>query len=231
MQPKNIVNDIQASIMRQLYFNDGLRFAELNVLDSSSDHFSYHLRQLTKHGIIEKTENVYRLTVIGRSRAIMLYPDQSTFIQQGFLGIRLVIRGQRDENQLILMQKRLAVPYKGKYTTPGGRILFGDDILSSARRILQTQTGLTGEITLRGMHHLKDVYQQNIVQDKYFFVCEVVNPHGELLAEGPSGKNTWLAYQDLRVSQQLVHGCLDIVDQAIGEPIGFSEKTYVVDKY
>lgn len=217
--------------MRQLYFNDGLRFAELNVLDSPSDQFSYHLRQLTKHGVIEKIDNVYRLTITGRSRAIMLYPDQSTFIQQGFLGVRLVVTRQQDTRQFVLMQKRSAVPYKGKYTTPGGRIVFGEDILDSARRALHVQTGLTGDVTIRGLHHLKDIYEQSIVQDKYFFVCVVENLSGNLLAEGPSGKNIWLAYDELHDSEQLVHGCLDIVNQATGDSIGFSEKTYVVDNY
>lgn len=217
--------------MRQLYFKDGLRFAELNVLSSPSDQFSYHLRQLIKYGIIEKKSNVYRLTTAGRSKAIMLYPDQSTFIQQGFLGVRLVVTKRQDGRQLVLMQKRSAVPYKGKYTTPGGRILFGEDVLNSAKRALLTQTGLAGEASLRGVNHLKDVYQQDIVQDKYFFVCLVKDPHGSLLAQGPSGENMWLAYEELRGSRQLVHGCLELVDQAIGELMSFTEKTYIVDNY
>ncbi len=232
MQPENSVNYVQAGIVRQLYFNDSLRFAELNVDGVPSDQFSYHLRQLVKYGVIEKNRyNAYQLTVLGRTRAIMLYPDKSTFVQQGFLGVRLVVTKVEASRRYILMQQRSAVPYKGKYATPGDRVLFGEDVQVAAARALEAQTGLSGTIALCGLHHLKDVYQHDIVQDKYFFVCAVSEPQGTLLAQGPSGANMWMAYDDLAKSDQLVHGCLELIGLAASDTMSFLEKTYRVETY
>ena len=232
MQPDNLVNDTQAGIVRQLYFRDSLRFAELNVDDVPSDQFSYHLRQLIKYGVIEKNaDQTYRLTVLGRTRAIMLYPDKSTFVQQGFLGVRLVVMKIIEGRRYILMQQRTAVPYKGKYATPGDRVVFGEDVEAAAEKALRTQTGLSGKITLRGLHHLKDVYQRDIVQDKYFFVCAVSKPQGTLLEQGRSGVNMWMAYDEVAQSTQLVHGCLELIELAASETMHFLEKTYRVNTY
>lgn len=81
----------------------------------------------------------------------MLYPDKSTFVQQGFLAVRLVVTKTENGQQYVLMQQRSAVPYKGKNATPGDRIEFGEDVVQAAARALYTQTGLMGGLMLRGM--------------------------------------------------------------------------------
>lgn len=233
MQPKDTVNPVQASIIRQLFFHDKRRFAKLNVDKIPSDQLSYHLRQLVKYGIVEKhADATYSLTVSGRTRAIMLYPDKSTFVQQGFLAVRLVITKREGRRRFILMQQRTAVPYKNKFATPGEKIMFGEDVLYAAGQALRTQTGLGGDLTLKGVHHLKDVYQRDIVQDKYFFVCTVVNPHGELNPAGRSGLNMWLPLDEVATSTELVHGCWELINPTLNSSgLSFHEKTYKVTNY
>lgn len=233
MQPQNTVNHVQATIVRQLFFRDNCRFAELNVEKIPSDQFSYHLRQLVKYGTIKKhTDGRYSLTVSGRTRAVMLYPDKSTFVQQGFLAVRLVITKQEENRQFILMQRRTAVPYKNKLATPGEKIMFGEDVVYAAAQALRKQTGLSGKPTLKGIHHLKDVYQQDIVQDKYFFVCLVANPQGELQHTGRSGVNIWMPFDEVAASTDLVHGCMELIKLALGAgDLSFHEKTYEVTNY
>lgn len=233
MQPQNSVNDTQATIVRQLFFNDRCRFSELNINKIPSDQFSYHLRQLVRYGTIKKhTDGTYSLTVSGRTRAIMLYPDKSTFVQQGFLAVRLVIMKQEGDTPFILMQRRSAVPYKNKIATPGEKIMFGEDVLHAASQALRAQTGLSGTLSLKGIHHLKDVYRHDTVQDKYFFVCLVTQPHGELQPAGRSGINMWLPLAEITASTELVHGCMELITLALQKAhFSFHEKTYKVTNY
>ena len=54
-----------------------------------------------------------------------------------------VILVYNKEQNKILMCKREKEPYKGKYNLVGGKVELGEDILSSAYRELQEETGIT----------------------------------------------------------------------------------------
>ena len=56
------------------------------------------------------------------------------------LNVILVYNKEQDK---ILMCKREKKPYKGKYNLVGGKVELGEDILSSAYRELQEETGIT----------------------------------------------------------------------------------------
>jgi ADP-ribose pyrophosphatase YjhB (NUDIX family) len=232
MQNSSDLNDVQAGIIRELFFHDGLRFAEINVNAVPSDQFSYHLRQLIKYGLIEKMpEQTYKLSVLGRTRAIMLYPTKSSFIEQGFLAVRLLLTKEENGQQLLLMQKRSAVPFKGTYATPGDKILFSEDIQVAAKRGMLLQTGLECDVTLKGIKHYKDNYLGKIVQDKYFFVFRATNPRGELKTRGRTGENMWLPYEEAIKVPPAIQGAQDIVDTALGAGFSFDEKTFLIDEY
>jgi 8-oxo-dGTP pyrophosphatase MutT (NUDIX family) len=232
MQNSSDLNDVQAGIIRELFFRDNLRFAEVNVNNAPSDQFSYHLRQLIKYGLIEKTpEQTYKLSVLGRTRAIMLYPTKSSFIEQGFLAVRLLLTKEEGGEQLFLMQKRGAVPFQGTYATPGDKILFGEDIHVAAKRAMLIQTGLECDVTLKGIKHYKDNYLGKIVQDKYFFVFRASNPRGTLKQHGRTGENLWLPYAEAVKMPPAIQGAPDILDMALGAGFSFDEKTFLIDRY
>lgn len=232
MQNNSDLNDVQASIIRELFFNDGLRFAEVNVHNVPSDQFSYHLRQLIKYGLIEKTpEQTYKLSVLGRTRAIMLYPTKSSFIEQGFLAVRLLLAKEENGQQLLLMQKRSAVPFKGTYATPGDKILFSEDVHVAAKRAMLMQTGLECDMQLKGIKHYKDNYLGKIVQDKYFFVFRASNPRGLLKTQGRTGENMWLTYDEAIAVPPAIQGAKNIVDTALGDGFSFEELTFDITEY
>lgn len=232
MYQEKKINDIQASILRQLFSSDGLRFAQINVDGISSDQFSYHLRQLARLGLIEKTaEQAYRLTSLGRSQVTMLYPDRNAFIQQGFLAVRIILSKLENGQRYYLMQKRTKVPYKGTYATPGDKILFGEDIGEAAVRAMQRHTGLTCRMQLLGIRHLKDLHAGEIVQDKYFFVFKATEPQGELLKAGHTGENFWMTYAELEASGHSIQGGLELLKMADSPALQFDEQTLRVDSY
>lgn len=219
--------------MTVLCLNGTLRFSEMNTQQVPSDQFSYHLRQLIKYGLVTKLpDGTYTLTVNGRSRAIMLDTRSNQFIEQGFIACRIVLSQEANEVKQYLVQHRTRVPYTGNIAEPGGKILFGEDILQAAQRNMLIETGLTCDLEIKGLVHFKDQLQDRIVQDKFFFVIRATNPTGKLLERGATGKNTWMTLQEIAQNPKTHKGVTDIV--AIAEAsssIGITERTLTVDDY
>ena len=223
---------MQAAILRRLSASEPLRFAELNTDNVPSDQFSYHLRQLIKLGFIKKTpDNYYQLSNRGKSRCHLLYPNKNGFIEQGFLATRIVLPKVEQGKTYFLVQERQLVPYKHTYGTPGNKIYFGEDVEAAAVRTMEEQTGLTCDMTLRGIRHLKDEYEGVCMQDKYFFIFLASKPRGSLITFGRSGENVWMTYDEIKASGRSIHGGLEILDIAQGQSVTFSEMTYQVATY
>lgn len=232
MKYKNEINDVQGLILRQLFTRDSLRFSEINTEGYSSDHFSYHLRQLIKHGLIERTDDDrYRLSVIGRSRGVLLSTQSSGFIEQGFIACRIVISRETDGIKQYLIQERTKVPYKDYLAEPGGKILYGENIIDAARRNLLAETGLDCDLEVKGIVHYKDEYQKIIVQDKYFFVIKGSKPTGDINPHGPTGKNCWMSLDNLSKNSKAHQGLTELIEIAEGSSPNIQESTHVVYEY
>ncbi len=226
------INEVQAQIMRQLFTHDTLRFSEINIDDVPSDQFSYHLRQLIKNGLIEKLEDSrYRLSVMGKSRAILLDTRSSKYIDQGFVACRVVLSRDHEGKKQYLVQKRTKVPYRGYVSEPGGKILFGEDVVTAAKRNMLAETGLVCDMAVRGIAHFKDEYKESIVQDKFFFVIKATNPRGEVLKNGPTGENVWMSFDEIAAYKNTHQGVTDMIKIVDGENFEFTEATHVVDEY
>jgi ADP-ribose pyrophosphatase YjhB (NUDIX family) len=219
--------------MRQLHFHDSQRFAELNVEKIPSDQFSYHLRQLLKYGLVEKDEQGrYRLSVLGRSRALLLRSDENRYIEQGFVAVRLVIVREHRGHKQYLMQENRLVPFKRAYQTPGDKVFFGEDVADTAIRAAREQCGLECEVRLCGITHYKERYLGRVVQDKFFFVFLATSWDGELREVGKKGsRNLWMSRKELEDSPKTLHGAMDIIEMAESEQLAINERTFDVESY
>lgn len=232
MKYEAAINEVQAQIMRQLFKRDVLRFSEINTEGLPSDQFSYHLRQLTKNGLIEKlSDNRYRLSIMGKSRAILLDTRSSKYIDQGFVACRVILGREVNGKKEYLIQKRTRVPYYGYIADPGGKILYGEDVAAAAKRNMLAETGLTCEMTVQGIAHFKDDFKDSIVQDKFFFVIKATKPSGTLLQNGPTGENLWMSLEEIQTSEKVHKGFVELIQIAEGEGFGFIEATHVVSEY
>ncbi len=232
-QDRDINNDIQMGIMRQLFLRDSLRFAEINVDNVPSDQFSYHLRQLKKYGLIEKqADGMYTLSVLGRSRAIMLYPNKNSFIVQGFLAVRVHLSKMENGQRYFLMQERMIVPYRGTYGSPGDKVFFGEDVADAAKRAMREQAGFECTVKLCGLAHYKDKYIGRIVQDKFFFIFSAQYVSGTFKEIGIKGnKNIWLTLDELRKSPKTMRGSVEMIETSMSESLQMSEVTMEMDSY
>lgn len=218
--------------MRRLFEQDGLRFGEINVDKIPSDQFSYHLRQLAKHKLIEKMPNqTYRLSANGKTRAIMLRPDKSKFIEQGFVAVLVLAKKEENGRELFLVQKRNKVPYKGTLAVPGDKIYYGETTHEAAKRAFQLQTGLEATVELRSIWHIKDLYNAQIIQDKFFFAFLATNFQGEPAKTGITGENKWMTCEEIRRSDNLIHAAFEIIQSINSEGLSFYENTSDVDFY
>lgn len=233
MQNISDFNDIQARIVRELFTREALRFAELNTLHVPSDQFSYHLRQLQKLHIIQKdSDNRYELTPEGKTKAILLDKDSDKFIRQGFVALRVVVTRTVDGRTEHLMQQRTKVPFRGYYAEPGGKILFGENVLDAAHRNFEYETGLTADFEICGLVHYKDIYQDIIMQDKFFFVIKASNVKGKLKSEGSTGKNLWIEQDELLSHPKAHAGINNIIKIAEkSQSFNFAEETFVTEEY
>ncbi|HSW66549.1 MAG TPA: NUDIX domain-containing protein [Bacillota bacterium] len=231
MQPTTALNAIQTDIVRELFLRGNLRFAQMNTNAVPNDHFSYHVRQLIKYGLVERVDNGYRLSTTGKTRAIMLSEHESSFIHQALIALRVVVSNHEHGQEFFLVQERTKVPFKGVLALPGGKVLFAEDVTTAARRTLRYETGLDCSFDMRGIVHYKDEYEGEIVQDKFFFVLRASNPVGSLKANGRTGKNFWMKLDELRTSAQTHQGLLEIIDLASGSGFGFREQTFTTASY
>jgi ADP-ribose pyrophosphatase YjhB (NUDIX family) len=130
-----------------------------------------------------------------------------------------------------LMQRRTKVPYRGNIGEPGGKVLFGEDVLAAAHRNMLVETGLDCTLELRGLVHFKDRYLGRIVQDKYFFVVRATEPQGELLTEGETGENVWMTLSEIAANPQTYQGVTDMIALSQTDSFGFIESTHTVADY
>jgi len=62
----NDLHYIQMHILKELLFNPGSRFSQLNKNDLPNDHFNYHLKKLISLNYITKNKSTYILTNQGK---------------------------------------------------------------------------------------------------------------------------------------------------------------------
>jgi ADP-ribose pyrophosphatase YjhB (NUDIX family) len=137
------------------------------------------------------------------------------------------IHGERQ----FLLQERSVNPQHGMWSEPGGKIPYGMLIGDAARHYMQRQTGLLCDVTLRGVTHYVDDYRGNVVQDRYFFIFVATDPQGELLAEGPRGKNIWRSYAEIQSSDHALPDLLAQIDMAQRDDLGFKEGQFTLDDF
>jgi ADP-ribose pyrophosphatase YjhB (NUDIX family) len=139
---------IQKEIMSRLTKAESLRFSELKSEKIESNLFMYHLRQLINHELVEKNENAYQLTRLGKS-----YIDRSTLetlVLRPQAKVITILAVQNSLNQWLILE-RLHQPYFGYRGMPSGKVHYGEDLQQAAIRELKEKANLEGvDVKLRG---------------------------------------------------------------------------------
>ncbi|PIZ45599.1 hypothetical protein COY32_04955 [candidate division WWE3 bacterium CG_4_10_14_0_2_um_filter_41_14] len=155
---------------------------------------NFHLNQLKILGLIEKNGTFYRLTDKGKGYAGKLDTEKLTLKVQAKISVWVCC--QRDTDNLTneyLIYTRLKSPFYGCQGFMSGKVDYGETVLKAASRELSEETGLTGDPTIVALKHylVFDKKSNNLLEDKFMFLCLVKNPHGEITA-GPEGIYKWV---------------------------------------
>ncbi len=191
----------QALIKKLTLCGQGQRFNCLLIDGLESEHMNYHLKKLLNLGLIEKKEELYRLTDQGKDFANLLDDSLSTTEKQPKTSI--IIRGVRKNSKgevEELFNRRLRQPYYGKVGRLTGKVHFGETLKKAAARELYEETGLKAKSFV-----LEEVYRKMrkrddgiFVQDVIFFIFFVTRFSGKLIAKTTFQENFWVPQKELR---------------------------------
>lgn len=191
------LHEYQMSILRELLFKPKSKFSEIKKVDVENYHFNFHLKKLVEEDLVIKENGLYSLSVKGKEFANKMDTDSLEIEKQAKVAVSIhcirFIKGKRE----FLMQQRLKEPFFGWYGAVTGKISWGETPLTTARRELKEETGLTGKFELKSIvhyHHLDANHK--LLEDKYFFCFVVTDTKGKLKKKIEEGKNIWVRESD-----------------------------------
>jgi 8-oxo-dGTP pyrophosphatase MutT (NUDIX family) len=117
-----------------------VRFKDLRPKNTDTNLFTYHLKNLVKTGMVQKTEGGYMLGPIGLSYVDRVSAEKKIVRTQPKVITMLVI--QNSDGQLLL-QRRNKQPYINEWTLPYGKLHIDDaSILIAAQRECLEKLGI-----------------------------------------------------------------------------------------
>lgn len=146
------------------------RFSDLVPPDMEHSLFMYHMRKLTKQGIVEKDDQIYRLTLKGAQLYNARYQLDKPLNYPRALIQFLVIR----DGSVLLSRRTTAIANQlNEYMLPGGAHFFLAPSRTAASRIARTRGLKAGEFVgsletiapRRSYHGLIDIYTAEHVRD------------------------------------------------------------------
>lgn len=201
MLDKQIMHHIQRDLLRTLLFVPSARFKDLKPASMESNIFMYHLKMLIKNDYVEKTDDGYALTSMGKH-----YVDRANLeslhvrIQPKIITIVVL---ERADGKLAILE-RLHQPFIGFKGFPSGKVHYGESLLDAANRELQEKTGLTGiDLHLRGNFVMKFSRNNEVVNHIVGYVYYGNAPVAiDLAFTAPLFRSYWGDRQELRVDNR-----------------------------
>lgn len=228
------IHPIQANILKELLLKESARFSEINQEQIPSDQFTFHLKQLSEAGIIEKDERGnYKLTISGKEYANRhdIDSQEVKLEKQAKLSVVVIPTRLNNGEREYAMQTRLKQPYYGFRGFVTGKIKYGEAAAEAAERELLEEMGLQGNLIQKSVYHER-VYsvEQQLLEDKYFFLFLAENVEGDLIQEFPGGKNDWCAEDDC-LRGNVFYDIADLLNLTQQNSTEFLEKSYVVENF
>ncbi len=191
-----MLNPIAIKILVKLMKTEkGIKYSEIEEgMGVEDDLFNYHLQNLCKKGLVEKSDNLYRLSVEGRIE-IQKYDSEGRERCDYFrISVLLFVV---DSKSQILLQKRLRHPLLGDINTPSGKVMSGENFSQAASRKLFEETGLKAKFKFVGAFRScrYDNYDY-LLEDTIYHVCVAEKFSGKLREKSEYGDFFWASFED-----------------------------------
>jgi len=199
------IHEAQAQILKTLLFKTEARFRDLNTTKLTTDHFTFHLKQLIEANIVEKTQKgTYKLTPKGKEFANRFDTEKVALERQAKFTI--LVLAVKKENGVIkyVSQQRLKQPFYGYRQFVSGKIRWGERVLETAARELKEETGLEGKLEFVGIEHKMDYdFSERVLEDKFFYIVKATQTRGKLIENFEGGRNSWLTEKEILADPKL----------------------------
>lgn len=192
---KVIESDIQRKILSKIrFFGQGAKYSDLKVEKVENDLFNYHLKQLVAKNYLLKEKNLYFLTTKGKSLVTNIDEEDLKTPPTYKVSVYMVLL----TDGKVLLYKRLKHPQYGYTGLPSGKIRFGENILATAKRELNEETGLIADFEIVGnLRQIRKNAEGEVIEDGVFYVCLADKFTGTLIKESKEGNFFWNAVSDV----------------------------------
>lgn len=227
------LHPIQVKILNKLLFVPKAKFYQLKGVKITSDHFSFHLSQMRRMGLVDKNLNFYSLTQEGKELANRMEEKTLKFDKQPKVSALVIGLKKGKDGFNFLAQKRLKQPYFGYWGFITGKVRWGERVDEAAKREFLEETGLTGNFTLKAIEHKIDHTKEDyLLEDKYFYIFKANRLSGKLKRRVKGGFNQWLSKQEILSQKKLFDDIPQIIELLRSKKsFIFEENIFKVEQY
>jgi len=228
MRFPELTHHIQLTILRNMLGRPESRYSDLKPKTVEANLFMYHLKQLMKADLIEKSGKNYVLTRQGK-----LFADRATLesmrirVQPKLITILCV---RRSDGQWLALRRKHQ-PFNDYMGFPSGKIHYGEGLQTSANRELKEKAGLENvELSLRGNVMMRFFDGNEVVNHivGYVFYGEV--PAGTDVAKRTEHYDTFFGNEDELFREPCFKGHREILTYLSGgEQLFIKEDDFTSD--
>ena len=185
-----MLHPTQYDIISSLKNVEITRFSDLQPNDVDNDSFNYHLKQLIKHGLVDKTIAGYKLSKEGIRYVADKHHTSDEFTRLFKLNVITIVWNSTQNT--VLVQDRTSHPSFGKIGVMGGTVLKGESIIDGAKRKFQEETTLLCDNFRHvGTDRRIQMKDNEIFSDIIFPIC-VGTLEVNQVSQTVFGNNRWL---------------------------------------
>lgn len=186
---------IQNRILSRLKNAKSLRYGEIQPKDIPNDLFNYHLQFLVKKGLLDKTDDGYKLSALGVKHVADFNPPQDKNGSSHLFKVNvLTVVSRLNKGKIeILNQHRKSNPSYGKVGVMGGVVRKGESFEDAAARKLKVETGLEATFKLVGIQRRTMYVKGELFSDVIFPIAYSDECEGKLLEDTEYGHNEWVS--------------------------------------
>ncbi|HIG94620.1 MAG: ADP-ribose diphosphatase [archaeon GW2011_AR13] len=130
---------MEEKILSAFLYNKKLKFSEIEKsVKTRSNKLAYHIKKLENQGILIKEKEFYSLSEFAQKIIPYLSSKQSA------LPVILIAIKEKEKVFLIKRKKR---PFLDKLSLPGGRLLVGEEISDSVKRIMKEKFSINAKLS------------------------------------------------------------------------------------
>lgn len=208
-----VKNQLQRHILINLkFYEKGARYSEIKPQGVDNDLFNYHLQQLVIKGYIDKKEQIYNLTIKGKSIVTNIDEETEDVLNNYKVGVYLCLV---DKNK-VLLHKRLKHPQYGYIGLVSGKVRYGEKILDTAAREFKEETNLDADFKVIGnMRQIRRDDEGRIIEDGLFYICYSDQYKGNLAESGPEGEYFWHDINEIKQLEKIFKPSFNIIMEEV----------------